>query len=364
MRLPNRTFGGTLRLNGKLVMRYLVASMCVLALGVMGCSETVGMVGDGGSGGIGSAGGIGGDGSGGDSIVACLPTDDRCENGTTEPHVPCCEQAVPDQANACDGTESTENPATCAPTGNTVTHTLTLMEVEDDCNVGYDLDDCEGTSCLPSGLTPAEGMSGVDNALAGLAASFEGLGANLGRANQRLSDALCGLTRGRACDGGDNDGDGCINDDGCAGADARCVLGACRLEIPRTEIRFVIDANASEGCANVTVLADGEASAHILNLSNAGCASGTLGTIPLVIFEGLPGSLSNTVVRMTVSPAGFSHGQLGAVMEADLALPLFGIESAVAVHLADINASTPPTQDASAACNGLSATFVIGGIAE
>jgi hypothetical protein len=64
------------------------------------------------------------------------------------------------------------------------------------------------------------------------------------------------------------------------------------LEVPPTEIRFVIDANASEGCANVTVLA------------------------------------------------------------------------AVAVHLSDINASTPPTQDAAGACNGVSATFVIGGIAE
>jgi hypothetical protein len=238
------------------------------------------------------------------------------------------------------------------------------MEVEDDCNVGYDLDDCDGTSCLPFSLTPSEGMSGVDNALAGLAFILGSVGANLGSANQTLSDGLCGLTRGPACDGGDNDGDWCFDDDGCAGADARCVRGDCRREIPPVEIRFVIDANASENCANVTVLADGETSAHILNLSDDGCASGTLGTIPFPIFEGYVGSLANTVVRMTVSSAGFSHGQLGATMEAYLALPLFGIESAVAVHLSDINASTPPTQDTSAACNGLSATFVIGGIAE
>ena len=345
-------------------MRYLVAFMCVLALGVMGCSETAGTGGDGGSGGIGGAGGIGGGGSGGDPIVACLPTEDRCENGTTEPHERCCEQTVPDQANACDGTESTENPATCAPTGNTVTHRLTLMEVEDDCNVGYDLDDCEGTSCLPFGLTPAEGMRGVDNALAGL--RFESVGGNLASLNKAFSDGLCGLRRGRTCDGGENDGDRCTDDDGCAGADARCVLGDCRFEIPPAEIRFVVDTNASDGCANVTVLADGEASAHILNLSDDGCVSGQLGTIPVYTNQWKAGLLENTVVRMTVSSAGFSHGQLGATMDAGTASSVLSniVEPAVALFPFDINASTPSTQDTSAACNGLSATFVIGGIAD
>jgi hypothetical protein len=353
-------------------MRYLFGLTCVLTLSVVGCSEAAGTGGSGGSpgtGGDGGSGGVGGGGSGGDPIIACLPTEDRCENGTTEPHEPCCEQRVPDQANACDGTESTENPATCTATGDTVTHRLTLMEVEDDCNVGYDLDACEGQSCLPNGITPAEGMSGVDNAFAGFAPVVEGVGAKLSNVNKLLSDALCGLTEGRTCDGGDNDGDRCINDDGCAGADARCVLGACLGEISPTEIRFVIDANASEGCANVTVLADGEASAHILNLSDDGCASGTLGTIPLTIFAGYVGSLANTVVRMTVSSAGFSHGQLGATMDADLVWTIVpallgpggGWDSAVPL---DISASTPLTQDTSAPCNGLSATFVIGGIAE
>ncbi len=321
-------------------MRYLVGFILVLALGLMGCSETAGTGGTGGSAGVGGDGGMGGGSVGGTGgtaggPVACEPTNDRCENGTTEPHVPCCEQTVPDQANSCDGTESTQNPTTCTATGDTVTHRLTIMEVEDDCNIGYDFDDCDGTSCLAFALTPAEGMSGVDNALAGFAVGVEGVGANLGSANQTLSDALCGLT----------------------GTD-------CLREIPRTEIRFVIDANASEGCANVTVLADGEASAHILNLSDDGCASGQLGTIPAPTVWLGEGSLENTVVRMTVSSAGFSHGQLGAVMEADLALELFGIESAVAVHLSDINASTPLTQDTSAACNRVSAALLIGGIAE
>ena len=325
-------------------MRYLVAFMCVLALGVMGCSETAGTGGDGGSGGIGGAGGIGGGGSGGDPIVACLPTEDRCENGTTEPHERCCEQTVPDQANACDGTESTENPATCAPTGNTVTHRLTLMEIEDDCNVGYDLDACEGQSCLPFLITPGEGMSGVDNALASLAPLFEGVGGNPASLNKAFSDALCGLT------------------------DSREAGTECLREIPPTEIRFAIDANAGERCANVTVLAGGEASAHILNLSEDGCASGTLGTIPIPI-RGIEVSLENTVVRMTVSSAGFSHGLLGAamdVMDGDILWILFwgSLVAAIPVVAFDINVSTPPTQDTSAACNGLSATLRIGGIAE
>lgn len=324
-------------------MRYLFGLTCVLTLSVMGCSETTGTGGSGGSpgaGGDGGSGGIGGGGSGGDPIIACLPTEDRCEGGTTEPHEPCCEQEVPDQPNACDGTESTENPTTCTATGDTVTHRLTLMEVEGDCNVGYDLDACAGQSCLPNGIAPAEGMSGVDNALAGFAPVVEPVGGKLSNVNKLLSDALCGLT----------------------GTD-------CLGEISPTEIRFVIDANASEGCANVTVLADGEASAHILNLSDDGCASGTLGTIPLAIFVGYVGSLANTVVRMTVSSAGFSHGRLGATMDADfvweivpaLLGPGGGWDGAVPF---DINASTPLTRDTSAPCNGLSATFVIGGIAE
>jgi hypothetical protein len=102
-------------------------------------------------------------------------------------------------------------------------------------------------------------------------------------------------------------------------------------------------------------LANGEANAHILNLSDDGCASGTLGTIPLTIFWPA-GSLANTVVRMTVSAAGFSHGLLGAVMD------YVGVEASHPLY--DINASTPPIQNTSEWCNGYSATLLIGGIAE
>lgn len=353
-------------------MRSLTKALTLLpflAMGPVGCTTNGAGNGTGGTAGAGGTGGTAG--TGGSPIVLCEPPSDRCENGTINPHEPCCEQKVPDQANACDGTESTENPATCTATGNTVTHRLTLMEIEDDCNVGYDLDACEGWSCVPTGLTPPEGMSGVDNALAGLGPTLEAIGANLAILNKAFSDSLCGMTESfdtGTCDGGDNDGNACTGNDNCPGADASCKLDDddCLLEIIPLEIRFVVDTNASEGCANVTVLADGEASAHILNLSDDGCASGTLGTIPITI-RGIEGSLENTVVRMTASPAGFSHGLLGAVMDADTAKIVrdsLGVEAAVAWPVLDINASTPPTRDTSVRCNAMSATFVIGGIAQ
>ena len=359
-------------------MRLSSVLVCVLALAAMGCTQTAapdGGGGDGGSAGVGGSSGssgVGGGGSAGGPVVSCLPTEDRCVNSTTEAHEPCCEQTVPNQANACDGTESTENPATCAPTGNAVTYRLTLMEIEDDCNVGYDLDDCDGTSCVEYGhLRPADGLSGVDNALAGWGVFLEGISEhlNLGFVNQGFADALCGATddpSAGTCRGGNDDGSACTRDDPCPGAGAFCDFSDddCLLEIVPIEIRFAIDANPNEGCANVTVLTDGEASPHILNFSDDGCASGTLGAIPIAI-RGAEGSLANTVVRMTVSSAGFSHGQLGAAIEADLTVGI--VELFPITDLAgglDISASAPPTRDTSAWCDALSATFVIGGVAE
>ena len=313
----------------------------------------------------GGTGGVGGQGGAGGAPVPCQPTTDRCTNGTIEPHEPCCEQTVPDQANACDGTESTENPATCTPTESPITYRLTLMEVEDDCNVGYDLDGCDGESCVPTGLTPAEGASGIDNALAGFAPIVAGVGGNLKPFNKELSDAFCGLTEGRTCEGGDDHGERCIDDEDCRGADARCVTGDCRFEIPAAQVRFVVDANPSEGCANVTVLTDGEPSAHVLNLSDDGCMSGRLGTLPLPLVDWTH-SLDNTVVRMTVSAAGFSHGRLGGTMDGHTAAAVIYtfLVGAVPTPVFDINASIPPIIDAAADCNGLSVTLRIGGHAE
>jgi hypothetical protein len=185
--------------------------------------------------------------------------------------------------------------------------------------------------------------------------------------NQAFSDALCGLTEGGICEGGDNDGELCKGDHHCGGAGARCEWGDCRVETSPVEIRFVIDANAGEQCANVTVLADGEPSSHILNLSDDGCLSGRLGTIRMP-FVGDQASFGNTVLRMTVSPTGFSHGLLGATIDGNLVWVMMnvligGAWDGTAVPM-DINTSTPPIIDAAVACNGLSATLRIGGIAE
>ena len=323
-------------------MRCFVGLIFVLTLALVACSEAAGTGGTAGEAGTGGGVGVGGTaGTAGSPIVLCEQTSDRCKNAPIDPHEPCCEQPVPDQENACDGTESTQTPATCTPTGNAVTHRLTVMELEGDCNVGYDLDTCGGRSCVPTGITQEDGLSGVDNAFAGIGLVIAGMGGDLRGFNQALSDSLCGR-----------------RDD--------VERGDCLLETPPHEIRFVVDVNASEDCVNVTVLADDEASAHILNLNDVGCASGTLGTIPITI-RGEEGSLENTVVRMTVSPAGFSHGLLGAVMDeytAFIARESLGATAAADWPALDIDASTPPVRDASADCNGLSVTLHIGGVAE
>jgi hypothetical protein len=150
----------------------------------------------------------------------------------------------------------------------------------------------------------------------------------------------------------------------------------CMLEVPPTEIRFVLDANLAEGCANLTVQSGGESSAHILNLSEDGCASGTLGTMPLVTSEvytatdgayrAIDGSLSRTTLRMTVSPAGFSHGLLGAVTDADTAWQIFRVVFGGAADptasWADIHVSPPSTEGSFRACDGMSTTLRIGGV--
>jgi hypothetical protein len=333
--------------------------------------------GSGGAGGIGGAGGTGGTNGAGmciagtcEPLPACLPTIDRCVNGTVDEHFPCCEQPVPDQVDACDGTESVVNPASCTVLENPVTHRLTLMEVEGDCNIGYDIDGCAGQSCFPGGLAPAEGVGGVDNAVAGLAPTLEGVGGNLSGVNQAFADTLCGMTddpEAGTCEGGDNEGAPCTDNVPCTGYGGSCNLDDddCMLEGTPANIRFVIDPTPGEGCANVTVLADGSASAHILNLSDDGCLSGTLGSIPLNI-GGINGSLDNTVVRMTVSPQGFSDGQMGATIDEMTAVGIMEAllegGGAIAAQVLDINENL--NQDTTAPCNAMSATFEIGGVAE
>jgi len=302
-------------------------------------------------------------------------------DGTVQPIMACCDPAAaPDQPNACTGTESLENPMSCTETGNTVTYKLTVLEVADSCNTGYDLDGYDGQCCFPGGLTPSEGLHGVDNALSGLAPEIEAMGGNLGSVNQTFSDGLCGLT-----------------DD-------------CSRAILPIEIRFEIDANLDEGCANLNVISGARSSNVILNLGdrvtdsgecadggggvggNGGsggdggdecttdadcagnvmcegviaCASGFIGTIPLTIADH-EGELGNAILRMTVSEDGFSHGLLGAILDEEMAVVIAEASAGDADFGAVVRQAFDIRDDllfAPVLCNALSTTLEIGGVAE
>lgn len=376
-------------------MRYFVGLIGVLAwsaMPVIACTdggENGGTGGDGGSAGMGGMGSIG---------PSCEPQDQTCIDGTIEAHTPCCEQAVPDLVDACIGTESTVNPATCEATGTVVTHTLTFVETAESCNTGFDLDRCNGLTCVPSGLAPFEGMNGVDNALTGLAPTIDGIGGNLGRVNQVFADALCGLAddlEAGVCD----DDSACTANADCSGiGDGTCNLADddCALEIPRLTLTFGVDANLEQNCANVEITSTGtcdEASGNagedctsgddctrgacagggtstaIINLSDATtagtvCASGTLGTIPMSV-KGIPLVFGNVVVRATMSQDDGFSGLVGSTVDdataSTILHSLLGISSAVAVTFSDISADL--THDISAACNAVSTGLVVGGTA-
>jgi hypothetical protein len=244
-------------------------------------------------------------------------------------------------ADACDGSESLENPTECTATGTVATHQLSLFQILGDCNQGYDLDSCNGATCIAGGLAPGEGDNAVDNALAGLAPVLGGVGGNLEGVNSAFAAALCGV-------GGDN----------------------CDEAVTPLDLSFAVDANVAENCANVDLLVDGEvAGSVILNVSDATeagtvCASGTLGTIPIEI-GGTPGAFGNAVVQMTIAPLdGFANGKLGATVDADTAVAiaeaLLPGAGAVVGQVLDINDDL--SGDTSSGCNALSGTYEIGGV--
>ena len=323
------------------------------ALMAFGCSSS-----DDGSGGSagsgGGEGGAGGDGAGGEAggggtepPPECIePPASTCMNGEIDPTEPCCElDAAPDVASACLGDESLTNPESCTATGTVVTHQLTVFEILGDCNEGYDLDSCNGSSCIAGGLAPGEGTDGVDNALAGLAPVLVGVGGNLGGVNQAFSNALCGLTDSE--------------------------MGTCDMEIPVLDLGFAVDANVGEGCATVGLLVDGEeVGTVLLNVSAANedgnvCASGTIGTIPVEI-GGTSGAFGNAVVQMTISEGGFSNGKLGATVDADTAVAIAEslLEGAGAVVSQVFDIPVDLQGDNTAGCNALSGTYSIGGVVD
>jgi hypothetical protein len=304
------------------------------ALMAFGCGSDSTQPTGGTGGGEGGSGGMGG-GGGGDGM--CAATEDRCENGSIDPTDENCEPALPapPDADVCTGDESLENPATCTASGADSLHTLSFMQILGDCNVGYNLDSCDGNSCRLGTLAPDEGVGGVDNALAGLAPVLVGVGGNLGGVNQAFYDAICS---------------GVIN------------------------LQLRVDANFEENCAIVELISDGTSVGEInMNISDpsgdpaAVCASGTLGTIPISIGppgDAVDGALGNAVLRVTVTPtAGFSNGTLGATVDQDTAGAIADLlidgGAAVVAQVLDITEDFEGNTDN--ACNALSMTLNIGG---
>jgi hypothetical protein len=318
---------------------------CLLPLGILvsfGCNGG----GGGGTGGVagagGGTGGMGGEGGqcggyGGGVPIECItPPETVCQNTSVEPVDPCCEPpAPPTQEDACVGDESLENPPNCTPSGPKTAYRLTSLKVAADCNIGFNLDACNGvTSCNPRPMA-SEGLGGVDNALATT---------DHGGINQLFVDAICGSTRAQGPD--------------------------CETAIPKLDIELAIEVNALEQCANVTISASGsEVGSKILNLSDttpAGtrCVSGWLGPIPLALGNAEI-VLESWAVRMTVSDSGFSDGLLGATLDTPDALSL--AEAAIPNLGADIEQHFDISADLHAtwcACDALSATFEIGGVAQ
>lgn len=274
--------------------------------------------------------------------VCISPPETMCSNGSIDPVSPCCSPpAPPNVPSVCTGTESVVSPSSCTQTGAIVTHQLTLLEIVGDCNDGYDLDGCDGTSCINGGLAPGEGTDGTDNALAGLAPVLAGVGGNLGGVNQAFSDSLCGLT-------GDE----------------------CNTIIPKLDLAFQIDTNLEENCATVRIISNEQTWRTVrLNVSNpvngSVCASGRLGAVPFEL-AGDTGTFDNSVVRMTVSAQGFSDGVMGATLSAldavAIAEALLEGAGAVVGQVLDINSDLSGNNEAG--CNALSGTYKIGGVVQ
>ena len=254
----------------------------------------------------------------------CAPSEAECASSEIDAISESCEIIVPDQASTCDGTESTENPSSCTASGNTVTHKLTKMQVVANCNAGYDLDGCNGNSCALAGLAPGEGANGIDNALGSLGPLLVGVGVNLALFDWAFHQEIC--------------------------------AGGIDIEIE-------VDAVPAEGCAVVTVSAAGAPGAPVpMNLSDDGCLSGAVGTIPITV-AGVEVAIDNAIVRMTVSPLGFSNGILGGTMDGNAAGEMFDqlVDGGAAIMSQVLEIAGDLYADSLSSCNALSMTLEIGG---
>lgn len=297
------------------------------AVSILGCSS----VNEGTGGNGGGSGSAGTGGVGGTVAPLCVEATGSCESREVDPIVEdpsCTIEKPPVQPSACEGTESLVNPPSCARTGTTVTYQLTLLEIAEDCNAGYDLDDCNGNSCLSGDIAPGEGADGVDNALAGIAPLIEPLGGDLGGVSQAFYDAIC---------------------EG------------------RLDVRFEIDSNPEQRCASITTYVDDEFSGDVIvNRSEAGCLSGTLGNVLLTLGGDITRELGNVRFAMTMTDEGLSDGLAGATLDlataAAIASEFIGLDATgLIARLLDIDEEFQG--DPERTCNALSASLRLGGVA-
>lgn len=244
--------------------------------------------------------------NGGCAFICASPAD-RCVNSTIEPFDPGECPIFPSSFNRCLGTESVVNPTSCPSGGDASMWRVFLIEVEDDCNSGRNLDECDGNSCQLGSMAPGEGRIGVDNALSGLGPVLESLGENLGGVNKLLHDAIC---------------------------------------VGVLDVTMNMDLNFPEGCASVQIRSGGDFGVPIaMNLSDTtpNCLSGTLGTFPFN-FDGTTGELQNVVLEGT-----FFEGQLGGRISGTADGPLIeallealGDHGAIAESVFDIRTDLGP----------------------
>jgi hypothetical protein len=203
------------------------------ALTAFGCSSDS-------DGGGGSGGGAGGAGGAIDPL--CQPVEGECMGGEFDSVVLCaaCDiPAPPNPTDACTGSESIDNPASCDAGATTVTYRLTQMLVAEDCSLGFDLDGCDGETCKASEatLTSPDGANGVDNGLSSLTPILPTFETSLTGVEQAFYDSLCGTTNDvtqgvcvggtaapdtacvldKKCNGGTNDGNACAVAADCPG---------------------------------------------------------------------------------------------------------------------------------------------------
>jgi hypothetical protein len=136
-------------------MRYFVGLVCVLALGVMGCSETSGT---GGTAGDGGSGGDGGGGSGGTDLcqgVTCEDDGNECTgDGVCDPADGMCNYPPVEDGVACD--ESNE-----CTVGMCASGACDSTPVADGTTCGDGAGTCCSGTCIPEILPVLDGADGI-----------------------------------------------------------------------------------------------------------------------------------------------------------------------------------------------------------